>query len=159
MRTRAAAHFRAAFRRCTVIVTPTCPTVAPRIRAAALQGGEAGARTPLPHQPGSSSLSLTRTVTNHPSASAFGPHADVQTTTKLMRFMVQANMLGLPALTAPVGAAMGDDRARGGSSPGPPLPVGLQLIGEPWDEATLLRVGAALDAAQGEVLPLPAEHY
>ena len=45
-------------------------------------------------------------------------------------FTVPANLAGLPALSLPCGLAGG-------------LPVGLQLQGRPFDEATLLRAGAA----------------
>ncbi len=43
------------------------------------------------------------------------------------------NLLGLPVLAMPVGF----------SSSG--LPIGCQLIGKPWDEPLLLRIGAALE--------------
>jgi aspartyl-tRNA(Asn)/glutamyl-tRNA(Gln) amidotransferase subunit A len=49
-------------------------------------------------------------------------------------FTVPANLAGLPALSLPCGLASG-------------LPVGLQLLGRPFDEATLLRAGAAYQAA------------
>jgi aspartyl-tRNA(Asn)/glutamyl-tRNA(Gln) amidotransferase subunit A len=51
-------------------------------------------------------------------------------------FTVPANLAGLPALSLPCGLACG-------------LPVGLQLVGRPFDEATLLRAGAAYQAATG----------
>jgi aspartyl-tRNA(Asn)/glutamyl-tRNA(Gln) amidotransferase subunit A len=44
-------------------------------------------------------------------------------------FTVPANLAGLPALSLPCGLAAG-------------LPVGLQLVGRPFDEETLLRAGA-----------------
>jgi aspartyl-tRNA(Asn)/glutamyl-tRNA(Gln) amidotransferase subunit A len=44
-------------------------------------------------------------------------------------FTVPANLAGIPGLSLPCGLAAG-------------LPVGLQLLGRPFDEATLLRVGA-----------------
>ncbi|MCS7043294.1 MAG: amidase family protein [Bryobacteraceae bacterium] len=47
------------------------------------------------------------------------------------------NLLGLPALSLPAGL----------SSAG--LPVGCQLIGRPWEEPLLLRIGAALEARTG----------
>jgi aspartyl-tRNA(Asn)/glutamyl-tRNA(Gln) amidotransferase subunit A len=45
-------------------------------------------------------------------------------------FTVPANLAGLPALSVPCGLASG-------------LPVGLQLVGRPFDEETLLRLGDA----------------
>ena len=52
-------------------------------------------------------------------------------------FTVTVNMAGLPGLSVPAGL----------SSEGPPL--GLQLIGKPFDEATLLRAGQAIEDAAG----------
>ncbi|KAL2621092.1 hypothetical protein R1flu_001297 [Riccia fluitans] len=51
----------------------------------------------------------------------------------LMRFILAGNFLGLPCLSVPVGH---DSKG---------LPIGLQLIGRPWEEATLLRVAAAIE--------------
>jgi len=51
----------------------------------------------------------------------------------LCRFMFLANLTGLPALSAPVGCdAIG-------------LPVGLQLVGDAWDEATIFAAAAHLE--------------
>ena len=47
------------------------------------------------------------------------------------------NLLGLPVLALPAGF----------SSAG--LPIGCQLVGRPWDEPLLLRIGAALEARTG----------
>ncbi|WP_022834311.1 Asp-tRNA(Asn)/Glu-tRNA(Gln) amidotransferase subunit GatA [Salisaeta longa] len=53
------------------------------------------------------------------------------------RYTVAANLAGVPGLALPIGA-----------HPTPPhLPVGLQLLGRPFDEATLLQVGAHLERA------------
>lgn len=52
---------------------------------------------------------------------------------KLMRYQIAANFLGLPAITIPVGY---DDEG---------MPIGLQLLGRPWSEATLLRVACAIE--------------
>jgi aspartyl-tRNA(Asn)/glutamyl-tRNA(Gln) amidotransferase subunit A len=49
-------------------------------------------------------------------------------------FTVPANLAGLPALSVPCGLAAG-------------LPVGLQLVGRPFDEETLLRLAASFQEA------------
>ncbi len=54
---------------------------------------------------------------------------------RLTRFTRPVNYLGLPSLAIPAGFA------------GTGLPVGMQLIGRPFDEATLLRAGAAFQRA------------
>ncbi|MFF4160967.1 amidase [Streptomyces sp. NPDC001678] len=53
-----------------------------------------------------------------------------------VRLSAPANITGAPALSLPVGL---DDAG---------LPIGMQLIGRPFDEATLLRVGHAVDEAR-----------
>jgi Asp-tRNA(Asn)/Glu-tRNA(Gln) amidotransferase A subunit family amidase len=35
------------------------------------------------------------------------------------------------------------------------LPVGIQVIGKPWDERTVLGLGQAYEAAGGSALPRP----
>jgi aspartyl-tRNA(Asn)/glutamyl-tRNA(Gln) amidotransferase subunit A len=52
------------------------------------------------------------------------------------RFVYIGNLCGLPAGTAPVGRD-----ARG-------MPVGLQIIGDAWDEATVLQVLAHLERVE-----------
>jgi aspartyl-tRNA(Asn)/glutamyl-tRNA(Gln) amidotransferase subunit A len=54
---------------------------------------------------------------------------------RLTRFTRPINYLGLPSLAIPVGFT------RSG------LPVGMQLIGRSFDEAMLLRIGAAFQRA------------
>jgi aspartyl-tRNA(Asn)/glutamyl-tRNA(Gln) amidotransferase subunit A len=48
-------------------------------------------------------------------------------------FTVSANLAGLPAISVPCGFSR--DR----------LPIGLQLTGRAWDEATLFRLGEAYE--------------
>ncbi len=55
-------------------------------------------------------------------------------------FVCSANLVGLPALSIPVGRSEG-------------MPVGLQLIGPAWSEAPLMAMAAALEA----VVPAAAE--
>jgi aspartyl-tRNA(Asn)/glutamyl-tRNA(Gln) amidotransferase subunit A len=66
-------------------------------------------------------------VGNSPEADAVLP--------RLTRFTRPVNYLGLPALSIPSGFTKSG------------LPVGLQLIGRSFDEATLLRIGAAFQRA------------
>jgi aspartyl-tRNA(Asn)/glutamyl-tRNA(Gln) amidotransferase subunit A len=56
-------------------------------------------------------------------------------------FTVTVNMAGLPGISVPAGLD-----AQG-------LPLGLQLIGRPFDEATLFSLGAALEQAAGTFTP------
>jgi aspartyl-tRNA(Asn)/glutamyl-tRNA(Gln) amidotransferase subunit A len=55
-------------------------------------------------------------------------------------FTVSANLAGLPAISVPCGMSP----AAGGS---PPLPIGLQLTGRAFDEATVLRAADAYEKA------------
>jgi aspartyl-tRNA(Asn)/glutamyl-tRNA(Gln) amidotransferase subunit A len=54
-------------------------------------------------------------------------------------FTVTVNMAGLPGMSVPAGL----------SSEGTPL--GLQLIGKPFDEETLFRVGRVIEEAAGSL--------
>jgi len=58
-------------------------------------------------------------------------------------FTVTVNMAGLPGLSVPAGF----------SSEG--LPLGLQIIGKPFDEALVLRAGQVIEDAVGR-MPIPA---
>jgi aspartyl-tRNA(Asn)/glutamyl-tRNA(Gln) amidotransferase subunit A len=57
-------------------------------------------------------------------------------------FTVPANLAGIPGLSLPCGFVDG-------------LPVGLQLLGRPFDEATLFRLGHAYQKATGHHLRFP----
>jgi aspartyl-tRNA(Asn)/glutamyl-tRNA(Gln) amidotransferase subunit A len=54
---------------------------------------------------------------------------------RLTRFTRPINYLGLPGLSIPAGFTKSK------------LPVGMQLIGRPFDETTLLTIGAAFQRA------------
>ena len=57
-------------------------------------------------------------------------------------FTVTVNLAGLPGLSVPAGL---DSKG---------LPLGLQLIGRPWDEETIIRAGGAIErAAQFSAIP------
>jgi aspartyl-tRNA(Asn)/glutamyl-tRNA(Gln) amidotransferase subunit A len=60
------------------------------------------------------------------------------------RYNFLANLTGLPALSCPVGL----DANR--------LPIGLQLVGDAWDEATLLAASAHLERIDVSVVHEPA---
>jgi Asp-tRNA(Asn)/Glu-tRNA(Gln) amidotransferase A subunit family amidase len=59
--------------------------------------------------------------------------SNLEVTSGLMRFAFPANLTGNPALSVPGGY---DARSR---------PIGIQLMGRPWEEHLLLRVGEALE--------------
>ncbi|GMI67162.1 fatty acid amide hydrolase [Hibiscus trionum] len=52
----------------------------------------------------------------------------------IIRYQIAGNFLGLPAVTVPVGY----DKAG--------LPIGLQFIGKPWSEPTLMHIALAMQA-------------
>ncbi|PPS12187.1 hypothetical protein GOBAR_AA08471 [Gossypium barbadense] len=52
----------------------------------------------------------------------------------LVRYQIAGNFLGLPAVTVPVGY----DKEG--------LPIGLQFIGKPWSEPTLMHIAFAMQA-------------
>ncbi|KAH9605457.1 hypothetical protein KSS87_008328 [Heliosperma pusillum] len=67
-----------------------------------------------------------------PSALEFG-ESNLQVSGYLMRFVVAANLLGLPAISIPIGYDKDG------------LPIGLQLLGRPWSEATIVRVAHVIE--------------
>ncbi|MCW5756002.1 MAG: Asp-tRNA(Asn)/Glu-tRNA(Gln) amidotransferase subunit GatA [Phycisphaeraceae bacterium] len=69
-------------------------------------------------------------------------------------FTVGANLAGLPAIGVPMGLTPPHP-----SHKHTPLPIGVQLIGRPYDEAGLLALAQALEAAQGPTSPTtPTTH-
>ncbi|BAT86942.1 Fatty acid amide hydrolase [Vigna angularis] len=81
-----------------------------------------------------------------PSALKSG-ETDMQTAANLMQFVVPANLLGFPAISVPIGY----DKEG--------LPIGLQIMGGPWAEATILRVASAVEKLCGESKKKPASYY
>ncbi|CAL8466609.1 g6145 [Coccomyxa elongata] len=73
--------------------------------------------------------------------------SDLTQTGELMRFTISANMAGIPALSIPVGQ----------SSSG--MPIGLQLMGRPWCEASLLYAGSVLESAVRPLIKMPGVSY
>ncbi|KAI3715905.1 hypothetical protein L6452_22894 [Arctium lappa] len=72
--------------------------------------------------------------------------SNMKVTSNLMRFILAANLLGLPAISIPVGY---DKQG---------LPIGLQIIGRPWGEATILRLAAAVEGLRVETKQ-PASYF
>ncbi|KAJ0972016.1 hypothetical protein J5N97_019975 [Dioscorea zingiberensis] len=65
----------------------------------------------------------------------------------LVRFMIAGNFLGLPAVTIMVGCDKGG------------MPIGLQFIGRPWSEATLLHLAYGLQAICSKSSKRPMVFY
>ncbi|XP_023764778.1 fatty acid amide hydrolase [Lactuca sativa] len=72
--------------------------------------------------------------------------SNIKVTGNLMRFIIAGNLLGLPAISVPVGY----DKEG--------LPIGLQIIGRPWAEATVLRLAAAFEGLRVET-KRPASYF
>lgn len=68
-----------------------------------------------------------------PSSSLKCGESNYEVSGYLMRFILAGNLLGLPAISVPIG----HDKEG--------LPIGLQLIGRPWGEASILRVASAME--------------
>jgi len=64
-----------------------------------------------------------------------GGESDLTTLDRIMRYAPAANLTGHPGLSVPTGY---DESG---------LPVGLQLMGRPWEEALLLRLGLVVESA------------
>ncbi|XP_049397724.1 fatty acid amide hydrolase-like [Solanum stenotomum] len=65
----------------------------------------------------------------------------------LMRFVLAGNLLGFPAISVPVGY---DKQG---------LPIGMQLIGRPWCEASILRLAAAIEETCAGPKKKPVQFY
>ncbi|XP_048337344.2 fatty acid amide hydrolase [Ziziphus jujuba] len=82
-----------------------------------------------------------------PSSALKDGETDMHVTGYLMRFILAANLLGLPAITVPVGY---DKQG---------LPIGLQLIGRPWAEASILRLASAIEELFAESKKRPVSYF
>nr|XP_043621038.1 fatty acid amide hydrolase-like isoform X2 [Erigeron canadensis] len=82
----------------------------------------------------------------HPNALSCG-ESDLEVTGNLMKFVVTANVLGFPAISIPVGY---DKQG---------LPIGLQLIGQPWAEATIIRLASAIEKRWSEHKKKPVIYF
>ncbi|MBI9045951.1 MAG: amidase [Anaerolineaceae bacterium] len=71
--------------------------------------------------------------------------SDLSTDTEMMRFVFPGNLVGLPAISFPVGYDAHD------------MPIGMQAIGRHWDEALLLRV--AYNAELRFTRQLPVNYF
>jgi Asp-tRNA(Asn)/Glu-tRNA(Gln) amidotransferase A subunit family amidase len=75
--------------------------------------------------------------------------SDTSVVVDLMKHIFLANLLGLPAISVPVGLGRETE-----------LPCAIQLIGEWWEEAKLLRLANALGAdSEGGALPRPPHFF
>ncbi|XP_076913669.1 fatty acid amide hydrolase-like [Bidens hawaiensis] len=82
----------------------------------------------------------------HPSALACG-ESDLEIIASLMKYGLTANVLGFSAISVPVGY---DKQG---------LPIGLQLIGRPWCEATILRLAAVIEQQWNEPKRKPVIYF
>jgi len=67
--------------------------------------------------------------------------SDTSTVVEIMRYAFPGNFTGLPAISVPAGMTGGG------------LPVGLQLMGRPWDEALLLEAARVVEAGTRRARP------
>lgn len=82
-----------------------------------------------------------------PPAALKSGETDLQVAGNLMRFVTLANLLGLPAISIPVGY---DKQG---------LPIGLQLIGRPWCEASILHLAVAVEELCSTTKKKPLQYY
>lgn len=72
-------------------------------------------------------------------------HAEVDEDVTPAHFTRAGNYLGLCGLCVPAGLATPSGSA------GPPMPTSLQILGRPFDESMVLRIGAAFEQARGDL--------
>ncbi|KAF9976870.1 hypothetical protein BGZ73_007578 [Actinomortierella ambigua] len=78
----------------------------------------------------------------HPGALQFG-ESNYCNTVKVMQFMMQANFTGIPGITAVAGYSSKTIKDKKGASEYElGLPIGIQFMGQWWDEKRLIQIGA-----------------
>ncbi|KAB2634693.1 fatty acid amide hydrolase-like [Pyrus ussuriensis x Pyrus communis] len=82
-----------------------------------------------------------------PPAALKDGETDMWVTGYLMRFVIAGNLLGLPAISVPVGY---DKQG---------LPIGLQLIGRPWGESSILRLASAIEELCAKSKKRPVQYF
>ncbi|XP_068319896.1 fatty acid amide hydrolase [Pyrus communis] len=82
-----------------------------------------------------------------PPAALKDGETDMRVTGYLMRFVIAGNLLGLPAISVPVGY---DKQG---------LPIGLQLIGRPWGESSILRLASAIEELCTKSKKRPVQYF
>ncbi|KAM1242636.1 hypothetical protein ACFX2G_034971 [Malus domestica] len=82
-----------------------------------------------------------------PPAALKDGETDMRVTGDLMRFVIAGNLLGLPAISVPVGY---DKQG---------LPIGLQLIGRPWGESSILRLASAIEELCAKSKKRPVQYF
>ncbi|CAN6543893.1 unnamed protein product [Malus baccata var. baccata] len=82
-----------------------------------------------------------------PPAALKDGETDMRVTGDLMRFVIAGNLLGLPAISVPVGY---DKQG---------LPIGLQLIGRPWGESSILRLASAIEELCVKSKKRPVQYF
>lgn len=89
----------------------------------------------------------SRTAPPLSAAAALSGESDTALIVGLIKHIFLGNLLGLPAITVPIG--LGNDTR---------LPVGMQFLGGWWEEARLLRLACALEREMPE-LPRPPTFF
>ncbi|RXI00409.1 hypothetical protein DVH24_037957 [Malus domestica] len=82
-----------------------------------------------------------------PPAALKDGETDMRVTGDLMRFVIAGNLLGLPAISVPVGY---DKQG---------LPIGLQLVGRPWGESSILRLASAIEELCAKSKKRPVQYF
>ncbi|XP_076919206.1 fatty acid amide hydrolase-like isoform X2 [Bidens hawaiensis] len=139
LRRRAMYYHMEIFKTVDVIVTPTTGMTAPLIRKRALDIGETDLKA-------TGELIILCVIFSLCLILLYNVPCVCGVSGSLMRFILAGNLIGLPAISVPVGY---DKKG---------LPIGLQIIGRPWGEATIMRLAAACEALCSETKK-PASYF